>query len=130
MKPARLMMSSLMALLVLGFIVQDARAGEVRRRERRQQARIEQGEKSGELTQGEANRLEKGEGRIEGAREAAAADGKITPAERRKLNRMENRESRRIWRDKHNNRKAADNGGAATPGAPAAPAQPAQPSGQ
>jgi hypothetical protein len=123
-----------MALVVAGFIVQDAHAGRVLRRERRQQERIEQGEKSGELTQGEANRLEKGEARIEGEREKALSDGHMDRSERRKLERMENRQSRRIWRDKHNNRKAAGAEGGDKGGAPSTPDQPAggstPPSGQ
>ena len=123
MRPARWIVSSVMALVVAGFIVQDAQAGRVLRRERRQQGRIEEGEKSGELTQGEANRLEKGEGRIEKSREAALSDGHMDKSERQHLRRMENRESRRIYRDKHNGRTAAG-GGNPQPGTPATPTQP------
>jgi hypothetical protein len=71
-------------------------------RQGRQQARIAQGVKSGQLTPGETARLERGEARIQRAKVAAKADGNVTPAERRHLNRMENRESARIWGDKHN----------------------------
>lgn len=81
-----------------------ARAGEVDRRERRQQARIAQGVKSGELTPAETARLERREGRIqrEVARDRAANGGKLTPAERRQVNRQQNRVSRAIYADKHN----------------------------
>lgn len=78
----------------------------VNARERRQQARIHQGVKSGELTPGETRRLEAQEGRIKADEMQAKKDGKVTPAERRKLNREQNRESRRIYRMKHNNKKA------------------------
>lgn len=127
MKPA----PWIMALMVTFFIVQDAEAGRVVRRERRQAARIQQGENSGQLTQGEAKRLEKGEARIENTREAALSDGHMGAGERRKLHNMQNRESRRIWRAKHNG-KTADGAapGADAPAAPVAAEAPAQPSGQ
>jgi hypothetical protein len=71
-------------------------------RQERQQARIAQGVKSGQLSPRETARLERGEARIQCAKAAAKADGNVTPSERRHLNRMENRESARIWADKHN----------------------------
>ena len=73
-------------------------------RERHQQKRIEQGVKSGELTNGETRRLERQEGKIKADEMIAKSDGKVTRAERRKLNREQNRESRRIYRNKHNAR--------------------------
>jgi hypothetical protein len=80
-----------------------AHAGEVDRRERRQQARIAQGVKSGELTPAETARLEQREARIERevARDRAANGGKLTPAERRQVNRQQNRVSRAIYAHKH-----------------------------
>ena len=74
-------------------------------REKRQQARIRQGVKSGQLTPGETKRLEAREGKLKSDEAAAKADGKVTPAERRKLTREENRDSRAIYRMKHNKKK-------------------------
>jgi len=74
----------------------------VDRREVRQQARIQQGVKSGELTKGEANRLERGQTHVDRLENHAKADGKVTPAERARLARAQNRQSRRIYRLKHN----------------------------
>ena len=91
-------------VLALGFATQTGWAGEVKAREGNQQDRIARGIDSGQLTAGEAARLEKGEQRIEANRQKALADGKITRRERRKLNRQENRESRRIFKAKHNTR--------------------------
>jgi hypothetical protein len=71
-------------------------------RERNQQARIKQGVQSGELTRGEARRLEAREGKIKADEMVAKSDGKVTPAERRHLKRELNRTSRHIYRDKHN----------------------------
>jgi hypothetical protein len=66
-----------------------------------QQKRIEQGVKSGALTGREAARLEKREAKIEADKQAAKADGKVTLAERKKLNRELDSTSRAIHHQKH-----------------------------
>ena len=102
----RLMMMGLVLSMVLGYTAQAVWAeGEVARREENQQDRIAQGIGSGQLTAGEAAHLEKGEQRIEKVRQKALSDGKITRAERIRLNKMQNRESRKIYRAKHNARR-------------------------
>lgn len=70
-----------------------------------QNARIEQGERSGELTNREANRLEHRDARI-GRQEARmrASGGRFTGRERARLRREENRTSGAIYGDKHNYR--------------------------
>lgn len=79
---------------------------EVGQRQRNQQERIAQGVKSGQLTAGETAHLEKREAAInkEVKTERAANGGKFTPAERRQVNRQENRTSAAIYRKKHNAR--------------------------
>ncbi|MGH9504357.1 MAG: hypothetical protein ACRD20_16020 [Terriglobales bacterium] len=79
---------------------------EVGQRERNQQERIAQGVKSGQLTAGEAAHVEHREAAInhEVHNERAANGGTLTPAERRQVNRQENRTSRAIYRKKHNGR--------------------------
>ncbi len=72
------------------------------RREARQQARIRQGVRSGELTRGEAARLRAGERHIDRMEARAKSDGVVTPRERARITRAQNRESRRIHRLKHN----------------------------
>ncbi len=78
-------------------------AESIDRREREQQARIWQGVRSGELSARELARLEAQEARIraEEARFRRHDDGRLTPRERRDLQRDLNRESRRIYRAKH-----------------------------
>ncbi|MBI1805952.1 MAG: hypothetical protein HYR76_02735 [Ignavibacteria bacterium] len=76
----------------------------VDKREKNQQARIKEGVKSGELTNRETIRLEKQEGKIKADEMMAKSDGKVTKAERRKLHRELNRESKRVYRAKHNNK--------------------------
>lgn len=79
---------------------------EVGQRQRLQQERIAQGVKSGQLTAGETAHLEGREAHInkEVHNERAANGGTLTQAERRQVNRQENRTSRAIYRKKHNAR--------------------------
>src|SRR5215471_5494578 len=73
----------------------------VTKRQERQQTRIAQGVKSGELTPKETEHLEAREAKIQHDKKEAKADGTVTPKERAKLNREENRTSRAIYRQKH-----------------------------
>jgi hypothetical protein len=79
---------------------------EVGQRERNQQERIAQGVKSGQLTAGETAHLEGREAAInkEVHNDRAANGGTLTSAERRQVNRQENRTSGAIYRKKHNGR--------------------------
>jgi len=73
----------------------------VNRREHRQQRRIQQGVRSGELTPQETRRLERQQAKIRHDEARAKSDGTVTPQERRRLNRELNRSSRDIYRQKH-----------------------------
>jgi hypothetical protein len=79
---------------------------EVGQRQRNQQDRIAQGIKSGQLTPGETAHLENHEKNVnqEIRSDRAANGGKLTAGEKAKVNRQENRNSHRIYRDKHNGR--------------------------
>lgn len=70
-------------------------------REQRQQQRIQQGIQSGQLTPKETARLENEQARIRREEAAMKADGKLDPAERRKLQRDLDRSSRHIAKEKH-----------------------------
>jgi len=76
---------------------------EVGQRQREQQKRIGEGIENGSLNAREASRLEKQETHInrEVARDRAANGGTLTPAEKAKVNRQQNRESKHIYRQKH-----------------------------
>jgi hypothetical protein len=71
------------------------------RRQYREQQRINQGIRSGELTRREARRLEAGLARIRIDERFARSDGNLSPRERARLNRELNHESRNIYRQKH-----------------------------
>jgi hypothetical protein len=78
----------------------------VDRRELRQHARIEQGVQSGQLTRGEAMRLRAGQRHVDRLERRAEWNGVVTPRERLRMDRAQDRQSRRIWRLKHNRREA------------------------
>jgi hypothetical protein len=78
----------------------------VDKREAKQQARIDQGVASGELNQKEAARLENGQARVNQAEANAKADGKVTRREKYKLDHMQDKQSRHIKRQKHDQQKA------------------------
>jgi hypothetical protein len=76
---------------------------EVGQRDRAQQQRIGQGIENGSLTPREAGRLEGQEARLnrEQHNMRAANGGTLAPAEKAKVNRQQNRESKRIYNQKH-----------------------------
>lgn len=96
-----------LGVLAIPAFSQTAPKTEVGQRQRNQQERIAQGVRSGQLTAGETARLEGREANLhrEIKNDRAANGGKLTPQERRKVNRQQNRTSRAIYRDKHNGRK-------------------------
>ncbi len=67
-----------------------------------QQARIEQGLKSGSMTNREAGRAERGQARVDRAEARAGANGHVSAGEQRRIQSAENRQSNRIYREKHN----------------------------
>lgn len=79
---------------------------QVNQRLENQQDRINQGIKSGELTRKEAGNLEAKDARIKNNErfDRKQDNGKLTPADRKSLNKQLNKASRNIYKDKHNNR--------------------------
>ena len=73
----------------------------INRIERREQARIRQGIRSGELTRQEARRLEAEQAKIRVNERFDRADGKFSSRERRQLQKDLRRASRDIYRQKH-----------------------------
>jgi len=107
--------------MTLGTAFADDQAGThdpaVKAREHRQQARIRQGVRSGELTKDEAKGLRKEERGIRQEERQFKSDGKLTPAERAKLHSDLNKTSKDIYQEKHDAEKR-----------PAPPVPPAPPS--
>jgi hypothetical protein len=73
-------------------------------RKEKQQDRIANGVKSGQLTAGETAKLETKEAAINGETKAdrAANGGKLTAAEKAQINKQQNGLSKQIYKDKHN----------------------------
>jgi len=92
---------------VLGSLMAGAAmAGTARidRREARQRERIVEGRMSGQLTAGERARLNAGQRHIARMERRAGRDGAFTARERMRIERAQDRQSRRIYRLKHNGR--------------------------
>lgn len=80
------------------------------KREQMQQGRIKQGVKSGELTAREAKKLRKGQKKIDRMQNKAMEDGVMTPKEKMRLEKAQDRQNRRIYRQKHDDQKRGDGG--------------------
>jgi len=90
-------------MMISSFISVDmVQAGRVGNRQIKQQKRIHQGTKSGELTPKEALRLEREQRHIQKTKQVVLKDGNVTPKERLRLERQQNKANRRIYRLKHN----------------------------
>ena len=100
----RIVVSMMTGALLLGGVSSVLAQNEINERQRNQQKRIGEGVENGSLTPGETAHLEKQEAAIhhEVKTERQANGGTLTAQERRQVNRQQNRESRRIYRDKHN----------------------------
>lgn len=75
-----------------------------------QEARINQGVRSGQLTNKEVGSLERGQAHVDRAEARAGANGRVGAGEQARVQRKENRQSARVYNKKHN-----DNVRATTP---------------
>ena len=94
----------LIAILIitgLGITTADA---QIKHRAQNQHQRIKHGVKSGDLTRAEALNLRKDQKEFRGDAKLAKADGKISRKERKILKREQRKDSREIYRKKHNKR--------------------------
>ena len=77
---------------------------QIDQRQDRQERRIEQGVRSGELTPRETARLARGQARIRQMERQALADGRISRRERREIDHAQDQQNQLIARLKHNDR--------------------------
>src|SRR2546423_743972 len=103
------MIIALIAAVALPAAAQTA-TPRVDARQANQEARIQQGVQSGQLTSKEAAKLEKGQARVQAMENKAKADGKVTPKERAQLAKAQNKQSRKIAKQKHDRQKQAPAG--------------------
>ncbi len=100
---------TLIATLSLTTVALSAQTSQdINQRKENQQDRIAQGVKSGQLTAGETSHVEHQEAGINHEEKAMRAqdNGHLTKADKSVINKQQNQESRRIYRDKHNGKKA------------------------
>jgi hypothetical protein len=69
-----------------------------------QQNRIEQGVQSGAVTNKEASNMERGQARVDRKEAKAGANGHVSAGEQARIQKAENKQSNKIYREKHNNR--------------------------
>jgi hypothetical protein len=105
---SKLIVAATLAVACIGAFAQATPpvTPKVDQREAVQQKRIDQGVKSGQLTDKEAARLQKGQQRVQKMEDKARADGKVTPEERRRIERAQDRESQRIQRETNDKQRA------------------------
>ena len=101
MKIVKFLTAAALVALALPAPAQTQSTPRIDQRQANQDRRIEQGVKSGQLTEKEAARLETGQERVQKMEDKATADGTVTKRERARIERAQNRQSRRIARQKH-----------------------------
>jgi len=79
------------------------RVNQINQREQNQQNRIANGIKNDKLTPGQAANLEKGQQRLQNneKRDMAKDNGHLTKQDQKQLNKEANRQSAKIYKDKH-----------------------------
>ena len=101
----KILMMLVMAGVITIFMGANAAfAGRISNRQIIQQKRIHQGIRSGELTGCEIRHIERQQHRIQRQKKRAWSDGLLTPRERLRMERKQDRANRHIYRLKHNDR--------------------------
>ncbi len=103
-KIMKLLKSTIIALMLTAPLTAFAQSTVTPKFDQRQvnlEQRIDQNVRSGALTPKEAGRLEKGQDHLQTMEDKAKSDGQVTKQERAQLQHAENRQSERIYRQKH-----------------------------
>ncbi len=87
-------------------LAQSAATPGIDQRQANQERRIDQGIASGELNARETARLERGQQRVENMEARAKSDGVVTKRERARIHAAQDRQSKRIYRQKHDRQRA------------------------
>ncbi len=116
------MKNFLISAIAMTLLISTAEARRDQNREHSQQGRIKQGVQAGTLTRKEAKKLRKGQKRLDHMQLKANADGVVTPKEKLKLEKAQDKQSELIYKQKHDEQNRKD-----LPNQPAVPAVPAVP---
>ncbi len=101
MRMTGLIAAATLFVLAAPALAQTPSTPRVDQRQELQTQRIEKGTATGQLNKLEAKRLQKGQARVQKMEDKAAADGAVTLKERAVLEKAQDRQSRRIARQKH-----------------------------
>ena len=92
---------AVLSLVLPALAFAQANTPRVDQRQANQEQRIDQGVASGSLTQREASRLDRGQQHVNNMENRAKSDGVVTRGERARLHNAQDRQSARIYRQKH-----------------------------
>lgn len=92
---------AVLSLVLPALAFAQANTPRVDQRQANQEQRIDQGVTSGSLTQREASRLDRGQQHVNNMENRAKSDGVVTRGERARLHNAQDRQSARIYRQKH-----------------------------
>lgn len=92
-----------LAFSTLG-LAQSTQTPGVNKRQSNQKKRIKRGVNNGEITRGEARRIQDQQQEVREEKRDAKADGVVTRRERAEIHQEQNKASRQIYRTKHNRR--------------------------
>jgi hypothetical protein len=106
MKFVKLLTALAVVALAAPALAQTESTKRIDKRQENQERRIEQGQKSGQLTKKEAARLEKGQARVQKMEDKALADGSVTKKERARIEKAQNRQSKKVYRQRHDKQTA------------------------
>ena len=92
---------SLAACVAAFSLAAETQTSVVDARQDRQASRIAKAQATGQLSNQEAARLNAGQRKVSGMKAGAVADGKVTRAERAAIQKAQNKQSRRIKKQKY-----------------------------
>jgi opacity protein-like surface antigen len=101
-----LIAAALAALVTVPAFAQSAATPGIDQRQANQERRIDQGVASGELNARETARLDRGQQHVDNMENRAKSDGVVTKGERAKIHATQDRQSKRIYRQKHDRQQA------------------------
>lgn len=102
----RIVLASLAALSISPVLATSASAyDDIDARQARQQSRIQQGVRSGEINRWEYLRLEREQARIAAMERRAKADGRVDRHEAEQIRRAQNEASRHIYQESHDSQR-------------------------
>lgn len=96
----------ILSVMDFGYLLAQDKTPIINKKEVKQNNRIKEGVKTGQLTKGEAKYLHQEQKEIRNSKRTAKQDGKVTKGERKMIRTEQNQANKDIYRLKHNKRVA------------------------